>query len=88
MPKFTQNKDNTFDLSRRLSFWQNLVFQVLHPFITKPVSVFFAFNVFYWTFYLIVMPEYAQKNEEEGGDGQGWKKVFVFLLGTPIFFAC
>jgi len=31
--------------------------------------MFFAFNVFYWTFYLIVMPEYAKKNDEEGSEG-------------------
>jgi len=31
--------------------------------------MFFTFNVFYWTFYLIVMPAYAQNNEEDGSEG-------------------
>ena len=41
--------------------------------------VFFTFNVFYWTFYLIVMPKYAQKNEEDGSEGRGWKNSFFCL---------
>ena len=38
------------------------------------------------------MPEYAQNNEEEGSDGQGWKSVFcldplpqVFVPANKMF---
>ena len=65
-------------LRQQFHFWQNLIFQAYYPFIITLVSVFFAFNMFYWSFYLIVMPEYAQKIDEDGGDGgQGWKTCFL-----------